>query len=108
MVFIIDQLLQRPAHPNVEAQLVAANRVVKHMSQDEQSLYNLLKVIERGSEVIARDIEGGRRGDSTSMRAYGIMAECWQFLFARGITKTTIDKVVEQSRALDEAIGMAG
>ena len=109
MIHILDKLM-RPGqwNPNHEAQFHAAARVVKGMTEQEQSLYNLLKIIELGSNQLAHDIEGGCQGDSTHMRGYSYMAECWEFLFARGITKQMIDKVTTDSELIDRAIEGAG
>lgn len=108
MIHALEQILQKEKSPTNEAMFVAGSRVANSLSPDEQQLMNLLKVIELGATQLAHFIDLGCKGDATHMRAYGIMSECWEFLFARGITRNQIDKVVEMAAAIDDAIRSAG
>jgi hypothetical protein len=109
MIHVLDKLTRSgDNNPNHAAQWTAATRVVKTMTEEEQSLYNLLKVIELGSHQLAHEIDGGCQGDKSHMRGYGYMAECWEFLFSRGISQSMIDRVTDCSEEIDRAMREAG
>lgn len=97
-----------PQTPQREAEYEAVVRVCRDLPENIQSLGILIIHLENGVNFMAHRIDGECQGESTHVKAYGMMIDMLEYLVSAGISREDFEAASAAMDACRLAVEAAG